>query len=147
MVVTLVGVSMKRLHPNARMPVLSTPGSACYDVFALESTPIPPRTVVKIRTGWAFEVSNEYFLDVRPRSGLAVKEGITIVNAPGTLDSDYRGELLVFLYNRRSTIFTVGAGDRVAQIRLAPVIRMALVEVSDLSDTERGGNGFGSTGR
>lgn len=147
MMVTVVGVSVQRLHQNARMPVLSTTGSACYDVYALETVALPSRTVTKVRTGLAFDVPSEYFLDVRPRSGLAVKDGITIVNAPGTLDSDYRGELLVFLYNRRSVVHTVGAGDRIAQVRLAPVIRMSFTEVSELSFTERGGNGFGSTGR
>jgi dUTP pyrophosphatase len=99
-----------------------------------------------MRTGFAVEVPAGHELQVRPRSGLALKQGITIINTPGTIDEDYRGEIGVILLNTGATAATVSRGDRIAQLVLAPVTKAEPVEVSELSNTARGENGFGSTG-
>ena len=145
-------VKIKRLYENVKLPSLATVGSGCYDIHAfLVDAPkgqlkLEPGIVRLVGTGLAFEIPPGYLLEVRPRSSLSMK-GVIIVNSPGTLDSDYRGELRVLLCNFSPDMVYVEHGDRIAQIRLVPLIFTSLREVEDLSSTERGTEGFGSTGR
>jgi dUTP pyrophosphatase len=108
---------------------------------------LPPQGRAGVPTGWALEIPVGYEVQVRPRSGLASKHGVTVVNAPGTIDSDYRGELVVLLVNLGVEPFTIAPGERVAQLVVAPVTQAQVVEVDELSATDRGAGGFGSTGR
>ena len=133
---------------GAVVPVYKTEGAAGADVCALlqESVTILPGKFAMIPTGLFFEIPQGYEIQVRPRSGLAAKNGITVLNTPGTIDSDYRGELKVILINLGDQAFTINSGDRIAQIIVSPVT-VAQFELTDsLSDTQRGVKGFGSTG-
>jgi len=134
----------KDLH----LPRYETSGSAGMDIEAgvEESLVIAPGEIALIPTGLAIALPEGYEMQVRPRSGLAVKSGITIVNSPGTIDSDYRGEVKIALINLGKESFTVHRGDRVAQLVLAKVERAAFSEVDSLSTTPRGSGGFGHTG-
>jgi dUTP pyrophosphatase len=105
-----------------------------------------PGERVGVPTGLALELPPGYEGQIRPRSGLAIRHGVTVVNAPGTVDADFRGEVVVLLVNLGGTAFTVDPGDRIAQLIIAPVTRVEVVEASELSGTERGGGGFGHTG-
>ncbi|MCR5699350.1 MAG: dUTP diphosphatase [Treponemataceae bacterium] len=133
---------------GAKVPVYKTTGAAGADVCAFVDKPLElkPLERIAVPTGLFFEIPEGYEIQVRPRSGLALKNGIALVNAPGTIDSDYRGELCVILINLGSENFVINSGDRIAQIILSPVIKADFVEVSSISVTERGENGFGSTG-
>jgi dUTP pyrophosphatase len=125
-----------------------TPGSAGMDLASAADGPVtvPAGERVGIPTGWAMELPLGYEAQVRPRSGLAWKSGLTVVNAPGTVDSDYRGEVVVLLVNLSRQPVVVQPGDRVAQMVIAPVLQAAVEEVAELSSTQRGGGGFGHTG-
>lgn len=133
---------------GAKVPVYKTSGAAGADVCACIETPVilKPFERAAVPTGLFFEIPEGYEIQVRPRSGLALKNGIALVNAPGTIDSDYRGELCVILINLGTEDFTIHNGDRIAQIVLSPVLKASFIEVSSISVTERGENGFGSTG-
>ena len=133
---------------GAKVPVYKTSGAAGADVCACIETPVilKPFERTAVPTGLFFEIPDGYEIQVRPRSGLALKNGIALVNAPGTIDSDYRGELCVILINLGTEDFTIHNGDRIAQIVLSPVLKASFIEVSSISVTERGENGFGSTG-
>ncbi|WP_417595279.1 dUTP diphosphatase [Parasphingorhabdus sp.] len=143
-----IDIAVKRLDHAKDLPLPSyeTSGSAGMDVRAAEALTIAPGKRALAGTGFAFAIPAGYEIQVRPRSGLALKKGISIPNTPGTIDSDYRGELKVILINHGEEDFVVERGDRIAQIVVAPVQRGILVEVDDLDDTERGSGGFGSTG-
>ncbi len=143
-----IDIAVKRLDHAGELPLPSyeTSGSAGMDVRAAEALTIAPGKRALAGTGYAFAIPAGYEIQVRPRSGLALKKGISIPNTPGTIDSDYRGELKVILINHGEEDFIVERGDRIAQIVVAPVQRGNLVEVDDLDDTERGSGGFGSTG-
>ena len=143
-----IDIAVKRLDHAGELPLPSyeTSGSAGMDVRAAEALTIAPGKRALAGTGFAFAIPAGYEIQVRPRSGLALKKGISIPNTPGTIDSDYRGELKVILINHGEEDFIVERGDRIAQIVVAPVQRGNLVEVDDLDDTERGSGGFGSTG-
>jgi dUTP pyrophosphatase len=132
----------------ARIPEYETRGAAGADLRARLSTPveIPPLGRAKIPTGLVLEIPPGFEAQVRPRSGLAARQGITVLNSPGTIDSDYRGELEVILINLGSLPFTVNDGDRIAQMVFAPAVHAVMTETDSLSATERGGGGFGSTG-
>jgi dUTP pyrophosphatase len=132
----------------ARLPQYETGGAAGADLRARlsEAVEIPPLGRARIPTGLIMELPEGYEAQVRPRSGLAARHGLTILNAPGTIDADYRGELEVILINLGSGPFTVNDGDRIAQLVIAPVSRALLVEAASLSETGRGTGGFGSTG-
>ncbi len=123
--------------------------AAGLDVTAAVTTPlvIAPGAALPVPTGLAFELPPGFEVQVRPRSGLAARHGVTLLNAPGTIDADYRGEVTVLLVNLGPTPYTVQRGDRIAQLVVAPVLACTVVEVSALSDTARGGGGFGHTGR
>jgi len=133
---------------NLNLPQYETSGSAGMDVEAAveDSVEISPGEIVLLPTGFAVALPDGFELQVRPRSGLAVKHGITLINSPGTIDSDYRGEVRIALINLGQKKFTVNRGDRIAQLILAPVAR-AYFDVTDKLDvTERGAGGFGHTG-
>ena len=128
------------------LPAYASSGAAGMDVLAAEDVTLPPGGRHAIATGLALAIPPGYEVQVRPRSGLALKHGISVPNTPGTIDSDYRGELKVILINLSAAPFAVHRGDRVAQLVLAPVTRAAWEEVDELDQTERGEGGFGSTG-
>jgi dUTP pyrophosphatase len=128
------------------LPVYATGGAAGMDVVAAEDVTIAPGARHAVATGLAMAIPEGFEVQVRPRSGLALKHGITVPNTPGTIDSDYRGELKVILINHGTEDFAIQRGDRVAQLVLAPVTRASWVEVQSLDETARGTGGFGSTG-
>ncbi|MGX7926774.1 dUTP diphosphatase [Tsuneonella sp. HG094] len=143
-----VTVAVKRLPhgEGLELPKYTTDGAAGMDVLAAEDVTIAPGARHAVATGLAVAIPAGYEIQVRPRSGLALKHGITVPNTPGTIDSDYRGELKVILINHGSEPFAIARGDRVAQLVLAPVTQAAWDEVADLDETTRGAGGFGSTG-
>jgi dUTP pyrophosphatase len=145
-----VGVKIKRLPHGAglELPAYATSGAAGADVLAAVSEPvtIAPGTRALIPTGFSMALPPGYELQIRPRSGLALKNGITLPNTPGTIDEDYRGEVCVILLNTSAEPFTITRGMRIAQAVLAPVVRAVWEEVEDLDATARGEGGFGSTG-
>lgn len=149
---TVVNVAITWLLPPAQqdlsLPSYETAGSAGMDVAAAidASLTIAPGEIVLVSTGFAVAIPPGFEIQVRPRSGLAVKHGVTIVNSPGTIDADYRGEVKVGLINLGRQPFTLRRGDRIAQLVLAPVARGAWVQVDQLDQTERGSGGFGHTG-
>ena len=143
-----VGVRLKRLpHGDGlALPAYATSGAAGMDVLAAEDCVIAPGQRHAVANGLAVAIPQGYEIQVRPRSGLALKHGITVPNTPGTIDSDYRGELKVILINHGAGDFTIQRGDRIAQLVLAPVTQAAWEEVDELDTTTRGAGGFGSTG-
>lgn len=143
-----VDIQVKRLDHGAGlpMPVYATSGAAGMDVCAAESLTLRAGKRHAVATGFAFAIPDGYEVQVRPRSGLALKHGITCLNTPGTIDSDYRGEVKVILANLGDEDFVINTGDRIAQIVVAPVTQGIMIEVDALEDTERGTGGFGSTG-
>ena len=145
---TPVAVEVKRLEDGAGLPLpaYATDGAAGMDVVSAEDVTIKPGARHAVATGLAMAIPSGYEIQVRPRSGLAFKHGITVPNTPGTIDSDYRGELKVLLINHGPDDFTIARGDRVAQLILAPVVQAAWDEVEELDATQRGAGGFGSTG-
>ncbi len=143
-----VPVAVKRL-PHGEgldLPVYATHGAAGMDVVSAEDATIAPGARHAVATGLALAIPHGYEIQVRPRSGLALKHGITVPNTPGTIDSDYRGELKVILINLGAEPFEIRRGDRVAQLVLATVTRASWLEVEHLDETARGDGGFGSTG-
>jgi dUTP pyrophosphatase len=142
-------VRVKRLRPEAELPRYQTPGAAGMDLHAALDAPvtIPPGARAMIGTGLAFAIPNGWEGQVRPRSGLAAKHGVTVINSPGTIDSDYRGECGVVLVNHGKEPFVVNKGERIAQIVFAEYAQAALAEVDELDETSRGAGGYGSTGR
>ncbi|MCK5914145.1 MAG: dUTP diphosphatase [Desulfuromusa sp.] len=142
-------VEIKKLHPSAKIPQYMTDLAAGMDICALleEIVTLEPGQRCLIPTGLAFAIPPGYEIQVRPRSGLAIKHGIALVNSPGTIDADYRGEVCIILINHGQENFTVNSGDRIAQLIVAPVCQATLIEVSELVETERGAGGFGHTGK
>lgn len=143
-----VAVAVKRLPHGEGLPLpaYATTGAAGMDVVSAEDVAIAPGARHAVATGIAVAIPQGYEIQVRPRSGLALKHGITVPNTPGTIDSDYRGELKVILINLGTEPFTIARGDRIGQLVLAPVVQAAWSEVDELEATERGQGGFGSTG-
>ena len=127
-------------------PAYATEGAAGLDVVSAEDLSLEPGERIAAPTGFAIEIPPGYEVQVRPRSGLALKQGVTCLNTPGTIDSDYRGEVKVILANLGQETFAVRRGERIAQLVPAPVLRATFEEVAQLSDSERGSGGFGSTG-
>ncbi len=139
-------LKVKRLVPEAKLPTKATDGSAGWDLYAAKSGRIYPGEREMVSTGLSTEFPKDYFVYARPRSGIATKHGVNI-SSSGVIDSDYRGELTICLINLdKEKAFTYQTGDRIAQILVLPVPEVELVEVAELSDTSRGGGGFGSTG-
>jgi len=139
---------IKKKDERAALPQYESPGAAGMDLraFLSEDITVAPLERVRIPTGLYLEIPSGYEAQVRPRSGLAFHSGISVLNTPGTIDSDYRGELGVIIINLGAEPFTVKNGDRIAQMIISPVIRVAISESEFLSETERGAGGFGSTG-
>ena len=144
----MVSLRVKRLPGNADLPLpaYATSGAAGMDVLSSEDVTLAPGARYAVATGLALAIPAGYEIQVRPRSGLALKHGISLPNTPGTIDSDYRGELKVILINHGDQPFVIARGDRVAQLVLAPVVLAQWHEVVELDDTARGAGGFGSTG-
>ena len=143
-----ITIALKRLpHGDGLpLPAYATEGAAGMDVVAAEDATLAPGARAAIATGFAIAIPPGFEVQVRPRSGLALKNGVTCLNTPGTIDSDYRGEVKVILVNLGSEPFSIARGDRIAQLVPAPVQRATLREVDSLDDTARGAGGFGSTG-
>ena len=143
-----VDIAVKRLPHGEGLPLphYATDGAAGMDVVSAEDVTLAPGSRHAVATGFAMAIPAGYEVQVRPRSGLALKHGITVPNTPGTIDSDYRGELKIILINHGQQPFAILRGDRVAQLVLAPVTRAAWVEAEHLDETARGDGGFGSTG-
>lgn len=143
-----VPVPLRRLPGNDDLPLpaYATAGAAGMDVVSAEDVTLAPGARHAIATGLAMAIPAGFEIQVRPRSGLALKHGVTVANAPGTIDSDYRGELKVILVNLGAEAFAIARGDRIAQLVLAPVVQASWLEVSELDETARGAGGFGSTG-
>ncbi len=142
-------VRVKRLRPSAELPRYQTSGAAGMDLHAALDAPITlaPGARALVPTGLALAIPHGWEGQVRPRSGLAAKHGVTVINAPGTIDSDYRGEVGVVLVNHGQEPFVVKHGERIAQIVFAPYAQATLEEVDELDETARGAGGYGSTGR
>lgn len=143
-----VEVRVKRLNHGAELPLpaYASPGAAGMDICAAESLVLRAGRRHAVATGFSFAIPDGYEVQVRPRSGLALKHGITCLNTPGTIDSDYRGEVKVILANLGEDDFQITRGDRIAQLVVAPVTHAAMAEVEEIDATARGAGGFGSTG-
>jgi dUTP pyrophosphatase len=144
----MVTVKLRKLRPQAQAPQYMSPGAAGCDAVACLDVPLEIKVGMRVAvpTGWAFEIPEGFEIQVRPRSGFAYKRGLTVINAPGTIDSDYRGEVQILMINLGQEPVLVQPGDRIAQLVLQKVERVAWVEEDSLSDTTRAGGGFGSTG-
>ena len=142
-------VLIKKLDPSVELPTYKTDGASGMDLMAFIKEPITlkPKSSCLVPTGLSVAFSNDFEIQIRPRSGLAAKNNISILNTPGTIDSDYRGELKVILFNHGNNDFLINNKDRIAQMILTPVIKIDLEQTNDLPDTIRGEDGFGSTGK
>ena len=142
-------VLIKKLDPAVELPAYKTAGASGMDLMALIKEPInlKPNSSCLVPTGLAVAFSSDFEIQIRPRSGLAAKNSISVLNTPGTIDSDYRGEIKVILFNHGKSDFLINNKDRIAQMILTPVIKMDLEETDDLPKTIRGEGGFGSTGK
>ena len=142
-------VLIKKLDPLVKLPAYKTDGASGMDLMAFIKEPISlkPKSSCLVPTGLSVAFSNDFEIQIRPRSGLAAKNNISILNTPGTIDSDYRGELKVILFNHGNNDFLINNKDRIAQMILAPVIKIELRQANDLPVTIRGKGGFGSTGK
>ena len=145
----MVRVLIKKLDPKVTLPSYKTKGASGMDLMAFvkEKIVIKPQTSALIPTGLSVAFSQDYEIQIRPRSGLAAKNNISVLNTPGTIDSDYRGELKIIIFNHSNHDFIVNNDDRVAQMVLTPTIKMELEEVNELPISVRGVGGFGSTGK
>ena len=145
----MVRVLIKKLDPKVTLPSYKTKGASGMDLMAFvkEKIVIKPQTSAVIPTGLSVAFSEDYEIQIRPRSGLAAKNNISVLNTPGTIDSDYRGELKIIIFNHGNHDFIVNNDDRVAQMVLTPIAKMELEETNELPKTLRGEGGFGSTGK
>ncbi len=145
----MVKVLVKKLNPNVQLPTYKTDGASGMDLMAFIDKPInlePSKSCI-IPTGLSVAFPNKYEIQIRPRSGLAAKNNISVLNTPGTIDSDYRGEIKIILFNHSNKNFIINNKDRVAQMVLTPIIKMELEETNELPESFRGEGGFGSTGK
>ena len=142
-------VLIKKLDPAVELPAYKTDGASGMDLMALLNEPInlKPNSSCLVPTGLAVAFSSDFEIQIRPRSGLAAKNSISVLNTPGTIDSDYRGEIKVILFNHGKNDFLINNKDRIAQMILTPVIKMEFEETDNLPETVRGEGGFGSTGK
>jgi dUTP pyrophosphatase len=139
-------VRFKRVHPDASLPAYARPGDAGMDLRSVDELVIPRGGRALVHTGLVMQLPPMFEAQVRPRSGLALKSGVTVLNTPGTIDSGYRGEVGVILANFGDGDFRVSKGDRIAQLVIAPVTQAEVVETDEVDETDRGAGGFGSTG-
>ncbi|MEM6312494.1 MAG: dUTP diphosphatase [Planctomycetota bacterium] len=144
---SVVSVPIMRLRDDVVLPRRMTPGAAGMDLCAAEDAALNPMDIALVPCGFALAIPVGFEGQVRARSGLSSRHGITPVNSPGTIDADYRGEVMVPLINLGREPFTIAPGDRIAQLVIAPVAEAEVVEVAELPETGRGAGGFGSTGR
>jgi dUTP pyrophosphatase len=142
-------VLIKKLNPDVELPTYKTSGASGVDLMAFIKEPIKiaPNSSYLVPTGLSMAFSQDYEVQIRPRSGLAAKNNITVLNTPGTIDSDYRGEIKIILFNHGKEDFLISNKDRVAQMILTPVVKMEFEEADNLPHTLRGEGGFGSTGK
>jgi len=140
-------LSFKRIHPEAVLPAYAHPSDAGMDVRSVETLVLAPGKRALVHTGLVINLPPMYEAQVRPRSGLALKQGITVLNTPGTIDSGYRGEIGVILINLGEQDFEIKVGDKIAQLVIAPVTQPEVVETEVIDETDRGTGGFGSTGK
>lgn len=145
----MVKVLIKKLDPTVKLPSYKTDGASGMDLIAFVKSPInvKSKSSYLVPTGISVAFPKEYEIQIRPRSGLAAKKNISVLNTPGTIDSDYRGEIKVILFNHGNEDFTISNGDRIAQMILTPIVKMELEETNNLPETIRGEGGFGSTGK
>ena len=145
----MVKIQIKRINPEVKIPSYKTQGSSGMDLMAFLKDPVTinPKSSELISTGISIAIPEDTEIQIRPRSGLAAKSNMSVLNTPGTIDSDYRGELKIILYNHGVDDFVVNNGDRIAQMVLMPVLKASFEEVEDLPNTIRGTGGFGSTGK
>ena len=145
----MIKVLVKKLNPKVELPKYKTEGSSGMDLKALIENPIiiKPQSYVLIPTGLSIAIPEDTEIQIRPRSGLAAKSSISVLNTPGTIDSDYRGEIKIILFNHGKEEFIVNNGDRIAQMILMPVLKAEFEEIKELPKTVRGSGGFGSTGK
>ena len=145
----MVRVLIKKLDPKVTLPSYKTKGASGMDLMAFvkEKIVIKPQTSALIPTGLSVAFSEDYEIQIRPRSGLAAKNNISVLNTPGTIDSDYRGELKIIIFNHSNHDFVINNNDRIAQMVLTPIAKMELEEANELPKTLRGEGGFGSTGK
>tara|TARA_B100000287_G_scaffold339668_1_gene325911 strand:+ start:64 stop:501 length:438 start_codon:yes stop_codon:yes gene_type:complete len=145
----MVKVLIKKLNPAVQIPTYKTSGSSGMDLMAFIQEPIKlaPKKSCLVPTGISVAISNDYEIQIRPRSGLAAKNNISVLNTPGTIDSDYRGEIKIILFNHGNDDFIIKNSDRIAQMVLMPVNKINFEEVEDLPSSIRGKGGFGSTGK
>jgi len=145
----MIKVLVKKLNPKAELPKYKTEGSSGMDLMALieNSITIKSQNSALIPTGLSIAIPEDMEVQIRPRSGLAAKSNISVLNTPGTIDSDYRGEIKIILFNHGKEEFTVNNNDRIAQMILMPVLKAEFKEVEELPKTVRGSGGFGSTGK
>lgn len=139
-------VEFVKLHPEAQIPTKGTKGSSGFDLVSVENKRVEPNQVVVVKTGLSMKIPEGFEGQIRPRSGLAKNKGLTVANTPGTIDSDYRGEVCVLLTNLTDISQNIGYGDRIAQLVIQQVPEFEFVEVTSLDETERNDGGFGSTG-
>ena len=142
-------VLIKKLDSSVELPAYKTNGASGMDLMAFinESIKLKPQNSCLVPTGISVAFPSEFEIQIRPRSGLAAKNNISVLNTPGTIDSDYRGEIKIIIYNHGNNNFIIKNGDRIAQMVLSPVVKMELKETLDLPETVRGTDGFGSTGK
>ena len=145
----MIKVLVKKLKPSVKLPSYKTDGASGMDLMAYidKSIELKPGESCLVPTGLSIAFPEEYEIQIRPRSGLAAKNNISVLNTPGTIDSDYRGEIKVILFNHGNKNFKIDNNDRIAQMILTPVIKMDLEETNELPDSIRGAGGFGSTGK
>ena len=145
----MVKILVKKIYKNIKLPAYKTSGSSGMDLLAYikKKITINPNKTAIVPTGIALAIPKNYEIQIRPRSGLAANKGISVLNTPGTIDSDYRGEIKIILINLSKKLFIVESGDRIAQMILCPVAKGKLQEVKNLPKTQRGKGGFGSTGK
>ena len=145
----MVKVLIKKLDPSVELPEYKTSGASGMDLIAFikNSVHLKPKTSFLVPTGLAVAFPENYEIQIRPRSGLAARNNISVLNTPGTIDSDYRGEIKVIMFNHGKNDFIINNGDRIAQIVLSPIIKIELEETNILPETIRGVGGFGSTGK
>lgn len=145
----MVKVLVKKIDPAVKIPAYKSTGASGMDLMAFIKDPliVYPKTSAIIPTGLSLAFSKDYEIQIRPRSGLAAKYDISILNTPGTIDSDYRGEIKIIIYNHGNKNFIINNGDRIAQMVLTPILKIELEETNKLPETVRGEGGFGSTGK
>lgn len=141
-----MNIKIKRIHPDALLPIYSHDGDSGMDISSLKNYYVPPKECKLVSTGLEFEIPYGFELQIRPRSGLALNRGITILNSPGTIDAGYRGELKILVFNTSGRTYKIKKGERIAQGVVSKIEIVSIIESDKLSETKRGDRGLGSTG-